>query len=331
MSAIEPKSPLNQSGQKIFKALSSEPVSLTQQVKSPKTKLAPSTPKRETLAQVAMESMADLGLDKEENRVAVLKAQQNYNENENVSLFTTIALFAKKHLLSQSSFNFLKNSMNVITQLSGLMDALDSIGLLNGSNLKSLMNMPVLKELSALFSLISLSDEKKLNQTTFDEVVSTAEPITTQMARDIQQDTRSVSVTEALLRCTANQVNSEEILEQVKAHPFPQRMAKAVIDIKQRGLKFTENMMNRLVESDTPDELLDGVVNYVSTGKGNQSSNDMISSVATLASRGLSAAMSFFYENSGTPKASSEPKPAELSPVKVDKDEQESTSDLTII
>lgn len=218
------------------------------------------------LAQRAMQAMSEMGLDRSENRQHIKKIQQQYNRNENRSLFTTMVLFAKHNLLSKESFHYLKSSMNLIGTVSNVMNALASVGLLSSPNLASLINLPALKELTTLMKILEEEEAEELNQTTFDRAVENAKPISEKMVADIQADDKSKTVGEALLRCATKQVSSETLLQAVKSHPFPQRMASAVIGLKEQSLKWTESMLNRLIGSDEPDQLLKSFLGSVGRG-----------------------------------------------------------------
>ncbi len=269
--------------------------------------------------------MEGMGLDQPENQQAVLNMQKLYNRNENQYFFTTMMLFAKKHLLTDESFHFLKTSMNVMKHVYNLMHALSGVGLLNQKNLDSFISLPALTELNALFDLIGAEDEETLDQTKFDHVVSTAKPITESLTEEIKKHDDSSHLADALINCAKNQICSEALLQKVKAHPYPQRIASTLIDLKQRGVQISNESLDAIFESNTPkaitetlakiegieqpDQMIDALVSGAKAVATSEVLSPVIGKVANYAYQGFSSLCSSFFSSEPAAPAKAGPEP----------------------
>lgn len=209
--------------------------------------------------------LGDVDMDSEKNKQDVIKLKQNYSDNSITHLFTTMMLFAKNNLLSESSFKFLKGSMVIIESILKVITSLANVGLMTSPNLNSFMSLPALKSLNVLFDLISSDDKKDLNQTTFDKILKAAKPITESMLDGINTSKGASSLAEALLNCAKNSIDDEAILQKVKEHPLPKSFASAVIGAKAKGLELSKSMLDKLIVSDNPEQLLDSTLKTIAS------------------------------------------------------------------
>lgn len=269
--------------------------------------------------------MEDINIKDPKSKRQVIDLQRYYETNKTSYLLTTMMLFLKNDILTPKSFHFLKNSINIIKHVFSLMHALAGTGLMNRDNLDSIISLPALTELNTMFTLLDEHQETPLTQTTFDQVLESATPITEGMVKGIEEDDDSKTVAEALIRCATNRITSEAVLQQVKSHPYPQRLASAFIDLKHKGIKLTQQMFDTLIDSETPEQLIDKVITGVQSELQKPAESSWVSSAASYVGKGLLSTLGFLAQpRSPSPeKVSREERQAPLVP---DEEQLEGTS-----
>lgn len=229
--------------------------------------------------------MADVNLDSPPVKQVINDVKKNYSSDKSALFFATILLFAKEHVLTKDSFNFLKNSMNIIEHVFDFVSSLLGNGLLSNLNLDKFFNLPALKNLNALFNILSKDNDQTLDQTSFDDVMSNAEPIDEKFVNGVNGEPLLKEVASAFMDATKNGIDSEEILEAIKKHPAPETLAKAVIQLKDRGVELTHSLLDKLMEANElnePKALVDKVIDAFAS-ELSKSPDDSIIAYATQA------------------------------------------------
>lgn len=228
-----------------------------------------------------------------QNRQAVLDLKRNYSENESLYLASTMGLFAKKNLLSQQSFDFLKSSMNIITLVFKLFSALSDVGLFNGENLKKYMDIKALDELNALFGLLSADEDGNLTQSRFDEVLETVTPVTETFVKGVSEDPSASGVAHALVDCVEQHIDSEAVLQAVKEHPAPKKAAEAVLKMKDKGMSILPESVKEVLAADDPVKMVEALVGGIQRDLAKPAEESSLRSAA----QGIASMFGFFSQS----------------------------------
>ncbi len=239
-----------------------------------------------------LDLLSQMNLKSAKNQRAVLDLKKHYQANEVTFLFTTMMLFAKKNMLTDESFGFLRSAMNIIEHIYNLMNSLFNFGILNKPNLNRFIGLPALKEANAMFDLLDLDEEQP--QQSFDETIASTKPITESISAPADSDERLKEVLDALLRCVDNHVDREALLQIVKAHPFPQKIASALIALKQQGIELSSSMIKPLLESDNPNQLIDSLLEKFQSGASALATPSTLKSLLGYAASGAKRLYGFF-------------------------------------
>lgn len=239
--------------------------------------------------------LAKVNLDTPEAQKIVENIHKNYQADEFTFFFATLLLFAKKHVLTPESFSFIKSSMNMIEHVFNFFNKLFGEGLLTRLNLGTFFNLPVLKNINALFSVISKEEKTDLSQERFDEHMAGAEPMSKTFVESLSEDPRLKSMASSLFTAAKEGIKSEVALEAIKAHPAPQSIAKALIELKNKGIKLTQTVLDKLSESDDPHTLVDSLVELLGKEIPKTSDISSVSSFMTYATKKACSGMGAMF------------------------------------
>ena len=194
---------------------------------------------------------------------AMRSVANNYDKDEKAHLMATMGMFAKKHLLTPISFNWLKASMSVIGEVFNVIKAIFDKGLLNLFNLGSIMELPLLKGISSLFNVIG-KKEDSLEQDGFDEAINTVKSVAGGLVNSINSDDISTNVIEAGLRAVTSTIDTNEVsgelINTFKNSDLAKKSAEMMSELGEQGVEFVATKAKDWLKVDENKEVIKEVL-----------------------------------------------------------------------
>lgn len=205
--------------------------------------------KNKTIVSDIFNLLKEADLDSSESKAAIRNIANLYNEDKMTHLLTTMMMFLKKNILSERSFSWLKLSMVVIESVFNITSALFGKGLLNSFNLDKLMDFPLLKGLSNIFSSME-SKGDSLDQNVFDDAIETAKSLGNTFVRGINADNQSSSVPESLIRTATIGIKGDDVINGVLESEFAQKIGEKFTQLRDNTLDAAATTVKKVIKEE---------------------------------------------------------------------------------